>query len=89
MAKIARSTCTECHRILPRTQMQQVEESYHSGNSWGFNKKGQFSGARAYTRKRKRWVCDDCLAQDNGLSIWQQLGLVFGGYLLLLLITNL
>jgi len=68
MAKIARSTCTECHRILPRTQMRQVEKSYHSGNSWGFNKKGQFTSVRAYTRKRKHWVCDDCYNSGGGLS---------------------
>lgn len=51
MAKIAQSTCTVCHVIKPRTEMQQKTKSEYSGNSIGINKKGATSG-RVYNRQK-------------------------------------
>ena len=64
MTNIARSTCTKCHRILPRTHMQQRMTSEYSGTSFGITNRGGKS-ARMYSRRKKYWICNDCARQSD------------------------
>ena len=65
--KIANSTCTVCHEICPRTEMQQISFEENSGSSLGISanvgsgkKANPRASARSYKRKRKAWVCNSC-----------------------------
>lgn len=76
MAKIAQSTCTVCHVIKPRTEMQQKTKSEYSGNSIGINKKGATSG-RVYNRQKKYWICNTCAKNESpGFWTWFIIGVV-------------
>jgi hypothetical protein len=78
MAKIAQSTCTVCHVIKPRTEMQQKTKSEYSGNSIGMNNKGTTSG-RLYNRQRKYWICNACAkneSSNSGVWAWLLIGAV-------------
>jgi len=74
--KIAKSTCVSCHKILPRTEMQQVAQRVHSGSSIGAsmnlfaNNKGKRNtrvSGRDYYRNKKVWMCNSC-AKENKTS---------------------
>lgn len=66
MKKIAQSTCTVCHYIMPRTEMQQRVEVENAGYGLGIsgnlnNKRSNpRGGIRTYYRKKKVWICNDC-----------------------------
>lgn len=74
--KIAKSTCVSCHKILPRTEMQQVAQRVHSGSSIGAsmnlfaNNKGKRNtrvSGRDYYRNKTVWMCNSC-AKENKTS---------------------
>jgi len=74
--KIAQSTCTQCHGIFPRTEMKQVTIEEDSGSSFGLStnpspkrKNSTRLSARNYKRKRKVWVCNECLSKKSGSGI--------------------
>ena len=58
--KVARSTCTKCHLIKPRTEMKLVTKKRRSGSSIGYGFKSKNISVRAYTSNTQVWVCDKC-----------------------------
>jgi hypothetical protein len=84
--KIAKSACTVCHEIKPRTEMKQVTRTAASGHSIGGNTNRKGISGRQYYKKTKQWVCDDCRAKQksNSLVTIIFLALVIGGLYLFL-----
>lgn len=72
--KIAKSTCTLCHNIKPRTQMRQVSKTVRSGHSIGGNTSHKGISARQYYSKKKEWVCNECYVASRGKGL---VGLAF------------
>ena len=95
--KIAKSTCVSCHKILPRTEMQQVSQKVYSGSSIGAstnlfaNSKGKRNtrvSGRDYYRNRKVWMCNSC-AKENKTSDGSRLYTFLGWALLIFVFINL
>ena len=79
--KAARSTCTECHMVYDRKDMCQIERTENSGHSHGGGvsmgrrrklKNGGYTrdtrvsaSHRRYYRKKKYWVCNNCLEESH------------------------
>jgi len=65
MGRVASSTCTRCHKILPRTEMELVELHEQSGFSLGTSsnprqQNSRRNSARVHFAKRKKWMCKNC-----------------------------
>ena len=78
--KAARSTCTQCHMIYDRKDMRQLTTTENTGHSHGGGvsmgrrrklKNGRYTrdtrtsvSHRRYYRKKKYWVCNNCLTEN-------------------------
>ena len=91
--KVARSTCTSCHLIKPRTMMSQrtIEVAANKPRA-SINPSKGFSSTREYVsskREKKIWVCNSCLAaqrerdmksaEETGTVMMAILWLIMGG----------
>lgn len=63
MSNIAKSACTVCHTIKPRTEMTQITQRVASGQSIGMHTKRKGFSARQYYSNKKVWVCNECNSQ--------------------------
>lgn len=60
MSNIAKSTCTACHEIKPRTEMTQINKTVASGHSIGAHTQQKGFSARQYYSTKKVWICNEC-----------------------------